>query len=99
MVRDFVTGRFAVVNKAFEEALGYSRAEILGRRPEDLELFKPLTNDQYYFSRVVGAGRIEAPIALFRKDGAIVDAIFNATLTDVSGTAYLIIVLHGLAPR
>jgi PAS domain S-box-containing protein len=87
-------GRFTEVNDAFLNALGYAREEVLGRTPEELDLFVDPEQQRAVAGQLQEQGHISAlELKVRRKDGAILDGHFSGEVIEGQGRPYLLTVM------
>ncbi|WP_170265807.1 sensor domain-containing protein [Thiohalocapsa marina] len=92
--------RFADVNQAFLERLGYRREEVLGQRAADLDLFPDRARQQRLVQQLIAGERISNEELKVRcKDGALLDGLFSGELIRSQGRAYLLTVMLDITER
>lgn len=70
------------VNRATEDLLGYDRAELLGRRVDDITVAEPGSTPEEYAGSP-GKGRWQRELSLQRKDGSTVPVEIRETTVDL----------------
>ena len=94
MTLSSLDGRFSDVNDAFLQTLGYSRVEVIGNTAEELTLFTQL--EQYFDvgKELARRGRIQnVELKIRRKDGRLLDGLFNVEIIESQGQINLLIVI------
>jgi PAS domain S-box-containing protein len=72
-------GRYSYVNEAFWAITGYSREEVLGRTPRDIDLYVDFEDRNHMMRMLQENGQLLNYEVKFRKkDGAFFDALFSA---------------------
>ena len=91
---------FIDVNDAFLRSLGYSKEEVLGKTTLELDLF-PRNDQQAAAARQLQmTGRInDFMFQVRRKDGALLDGLFNGELIDVQGKQYFLTTMVDVTER
>lgn len=91
---------FVDVNEAFITTLGYSRDELLGRTPEDLELFPDWESYLAIGERLEKTGTISGEeLAVRRKDGALIEGIFSGEIIVSQKKSFLLTVMLDITER
>ncbi|TDR39157.1 PAS domain S-box-containing protein/diguanylate cyclase (GGDEF)-like protein [Tahibacter aquaticus] len=84
-------GHIVDLNLAAETALGYTRAELLGRRPLDLGLWRHPDARGLLWTRLRSEGRLfEQSLEFVTKDGTALRVVLNAELLDTHGSAHIL---------
>jgi len=86
------TGRYAMVNRTFEQLTGYSSAEVMGRTADELGIW----HDGFDRTRVMDAvrahGRVaNLPITFATKSGEPISMLMSAAPFAMDGQQYLVI--------
>ena len=72
-------GRYLYVNDAFVEITGYSKEEVIGRTPRDIDLYVDFENRTQMIKELNENGQLLNYEVKFRKkDGSIFDSLFSA---------------------
>jgi len=86
--------RFTEVNEAYLSALGYSRAEVLGKTSEELGLAVDPEQQLALAKQLQAQGRIsDRELKVRRKDGAILDGLFSGEVIESQGRQYFLTVM------
>ena len=81
------TMRYVAVNAHACRTLGYTRAELLSRRVDDVAR-EPETPTQ--FDEMLARGFRQGTAILTRKDGSTVEMLYRATKTQVAGMTFFV---------
>ncbi len=85
------TGKLVDVNEAFVRLSGYTRDEVLGRTPEDLNLWVDPKQRTDGLVMLRSGGHISDLEARFRtKHGSILTGMISATLIDIDGQPHVL---------
>ena len=83
--------RFADVNDAFLDALGYTREEVIGHTPEELGLFVEPEQQRAVGQQLRAQGRVsDCELKVRRKDGTIVDGLFSGEILGSPGRQHFL---------
>lgn len=86
------TGRYAMVNKAFEHLTGWSSSEVLGRTSEDISIWHHPQDRQHIREAVRRDGiASNVPISFRRKDGSTVSMLVSVAPFAMDGQNYLVL--------
>jgi PAS domain S-box-containing protein len=86
------TGRYAMVNKAFEHLTGWSSSEVLGRTSEDIGIWHHPQDRQHIREAVRRDGiASNVPISFRRKDGSTVSMLVSVAPFAMDGQNYLVL--------
>ena len=78
--------RYVDVNRTFEQHLGWSRNEVIGRTPHDLDLWADADERTAFAKELQAKGSVrDLEICLRRKDGETRTLLLSAELIDVGG--------------
>jgi PAS domain S-box-containing protein len=89
------TGEFIDVNSAFLEVLGYKKEEIIGKTPEDIELFADIEESNKYIKLISKLKRInDFAITLRTKEKEEKTFLFSAEKVLLSDEFYLMTVFN-----
>ncbi|MBW4659505.1 MAG: PAS domain S-box protein [Drouetiella hepatica Uher 2000/2452] len=77
-------GHYLEVNDAFVEVFGYSRAEVIGRKVSEVELWVCPEERKHYVRSIEALGRIKNQEYMFRKKtGAVLTALFSTETVNI----------------
>lgn len=97
---DAANGRFIDVNDAFCKALGYSRAEVIGKTGVELGLYVSTEQRDGIIKELMARGRVSgAESPLRRKDGTTLTCSFSAELIESQGKTLFLGVMNDLTER
>ncbi len=83
--------KFVDVNRAFTEALGYSRDEVIGKTPEELKLYLDPSSGNKIDTEIHAKGHvIDVEIQTRRKDGTVVDVLYSGETFVSQGQHYIL---------
>ena len=93
-------GRYIEVNDFFTKITGFTRKEVIGRTPFDLNLFVDPDDRQRLVDTLVQQGEVVGLEIQYRhKNGEIIDALLSARRLDLSGEDCLVAVTADITPR
>ncbi|MFK4706499.1 PAS domain S-box-containing protein [Roseateles asaccharophilus] len=86
------SGRYAMVNKTFEQLSGWSSAEVLGRTAEEIGIWHN-THDRAAVRDAIRRDGIASnlPISFRRKDGSAVSMLVSVAPFEMDGQNYLVL--------
>ena len=94
------TGRYLDVNRAFEEALGYRRAEVLGLTSVELGIWETVEHRQEMLGQMAAQGYLRNFETRFRKkDGTVFTALISVEAAVLDGRDCLIMSGHDITER
>ncbi len=86
------SGRYAMVNKTFEELTGYSAEEVLGRTSEEIGIWRSAADRARVVDGVRQQGKVnELPVNFVNKRGETISVVMSAAPFSMDGQAYLVI--------
>ncbi len=86
------SGRYAMVNKTFEQLSGYTTEEVLGRTSDELGIWYDPDDRARVVSAVREQGRAtDLPVTFRTKSGAPVSMVMSAAPFEMEGQTYLVI--------
>ena len=92
--------RFTDVNQAFLDALGYRRAEVIGKTSKELGLFADPGQEQTVADLLRTQGRFgDVEIQARRKDGVTLDGLFSGEVIRSQGREYFLTVMIDISRR
>ena len=92
--------RFADVNDAFLQALGYARSDAIGKTVEDIALFPHPEQQTAVTDKLQADGRIaNFELQVRRKDGAILDGLFSGEVISSQGQQHFLTVMIDITAR
>lgn len=86
----FSDGKLADVNEAWQEITGFSRDEVIGQTPLDLDLWINPEQRMQMFEILKQQGNVRAEVQLRRRSGKICDLLFAAESIQLQGEAYML---------
>jgi PAS domain S-box-containing protein len=93
-------GKFVEINESFLTTLGFSRDEVIGRTPGELDLFVDPEAQEIAAQRIVDGSLIRnIELQLRKKDGGIVEGLFSGTVIDSQGEKFLLTVMLDVTDR
>jgi len=91
---------FIGINKAYEQILGYDKAEIIGKTAQELGLFVSPERYVQTYQQLLTEGRInEVEIQVRCKDGSILDGLFSGEVISSHGQQYFLTVMVDITAR
>ena len=85
-INDLADGRFINVNEEFVQATGFSREEVLGRRPAELGLWPDEQDFRDFLHQLRAVGAVRNLEIEFRlRDGRVFPFLFSAIVKELSG--------------
>jgi PAS domain S-box-containing protein len=92
--------RFLELNEAFEELVGRTRAEMLGRTPEEIGLFVNPAEAHAMRARFLADGRLRGfPCVLRRSNGEERNVLFSSEGLEIDGEAVRLSILLDVTER
>jgi len=86
------SGRYAMVNKAFEALTGWSSAEVVGRTSAEIGIWQnPADRDSIRDAIRRDGMASNRPIAFRRKDGSVVSMLVSVAPFEMDGQNYLVL--------
>jgi two-component system, cell cycle sensor histidine kinase and response regulator CckA len=99
MITDAATDAILDVNDRFEDMMGYSRAEALGRTVVELELVDAAVRDEWFAAfRAAGAVR-DCEFEVRRKDGRHATILMSADFLEIGGHKRVLTVHRDITDR
>jgi PAS domain S-box-containing protein len=99
-ILDFATDRYVEINPAFEQTFGYSRAEVLGRTPNEVGLFVESSDNQLYREVFARTGRVRHAEAQIRaRDGRVLSVLGSADIVQIKGRPCVLRVARDITER
>jgi PAS domain S-box-containing protein len=93
-------GRYIDVNETFEEQTGWSRDEVIGRSPADINLWVDPYERSLFIKQLLAAGNVrDLKVRIRRKDGQILTALGSAELIEVNGKPCTLSVFADITER
>jgi diguanylate cyclase (GGDEF)-like protein/PAS domain S-box-containing protein len=93
-------GRYTDVNDAFEQGLGYSKAEVIGRTSADLNIWADERDRAKILREIQAYGRVKNfEVLLRRKSGEIFPGLMFITPITLHGTACLLAMVMDITER
>ena len=91
--------QFTDVNQAFLNALGYSRAEVIGKTSAELGLF-PQPEKQQAIADLLSEGHVQnLELDVKKRDGQIMNGLLSGETFDIHGQKNLLIVIVDITER
>ncbi len=88
------------INQAFIDALGYHRAEVIGKPPEELGLFADPGQQQTVTDSLRTGDRLrDVELRVRRKDGLVLDGLLSGEVIRSQGRAYFLTVMIDITRR
>ncbi len=99
-ILDFATDRYVEINPAFEQTFGYTRAETIGRTPEELGLFVETSENRQYRDLIGRSGRVRHAEARIRtRDGRVLSVLGSADIVQIKGRPCVLRVTRDVTER
>jgi PAS domain S-box-containing protein len=99
-ITNLADGRFVSVNQGFEQILGYSAAEVLGRTSLEIEVWDDPRDRQKIVSALQEKGAVANFEARFRaRDGAVRSGMMSATIIQLGGEPHILNITHDITNR
>lgn len=89
-------GRYVDVNEAFLQLVGYSRAELIGRRAIDLGILTRGQRESVVHNLLEAKGLANDPQELRHRSGEVRQVIVSAQLEEHEGTLYTVAIIQDL---
>ncbi len=89
---DLITGRFAMVNRTFEQQIGYSATEVVGRTAIELGIWSRLQDRERFVSAIREHGEVrDMPTEFVTKSGATRSMLVSGARFAMDRRDYLVI--------
>jgi PAS domain S-box-containing protein len=86
------SGRYAMVNKTFEQLVGYSSEDVLGRTSEELGIWYDVADRSHVVDTVRAHGKLsDLPVTFVNKRGEPISMVMSAAPFAMDGQQYLVI--------
>jgi PAS domain S-box-containing protein len=94
------TGEYFEVNQAFLKTLGYSRKEVIGKKPEELKIFSDFSQRKAIKKMVEEKGYArDVEIEILTKNGDKRIGLFSADIISVKEKPYLLTLMNDVTER
>lgn len=91
IIVQYDSGQIISVNKGFEEIMGFSKDEAVGKKPSDLNLWVDLKDKERFYSEMDDKGIVRSFEVNFRtKDGKIRKGLLAASTVDINGKKHFL---------
>ncbi|MFY9509563.1 MAG: PAS domain S-box protein, partial [Rubrivivax sp.] len=89
---DLSSGRYAMVNRTFEQLTGYKAAEVVGKTSVELGIWQDAADRQHFVSEVQQRGNVaDMPTRFVAKDGQVVAMLVSGARFVMDRREYLVI--------
>ncbi len=89
---------FVDINDYFISCTGYSREELIGKTPNELNFWINKESNLNFYRRLKVSGVIENQEITFRmKDGSLLDALISSNIIDLNGEPHIITVIQDIS--
>ena len=89
---EMATGRYAMVNKTFEQLTGYSKDEVMGRTAAEIGIWRDAASRARLVDTVRIHGRVtDMPVTFADKAGEPISMLVSAAPFSMDGQSYLVI--------
>jgi len=86
--------KFTDVNNTFIKKIGYTKAELLGKRSKDLKIFLEPEKEQLVSEEIIKNGYIyDVQLKVRTKSGDILDGVFSGEIIESQGKKYFLSVM------
>ncbi|MEA2626767.1 MAG: two-component system, sensor histidine kinase and response regulator, partial [Candidatus Binatota bacterium] len=93
-------GVYLDINRAFEQWSGFTREEVLGRRPADLGFFPDRESLTRFLRELAEKGTVHnVEIAFRMRDGTIRDTLFSAAMVELAGRRLILSFTRDISER
>jgi PAS domain S-box-containing protein len=93
-------GRYLDVNETFERQTGWTRDEVIGRSPVDINLWVNPNQRSQFMKRLADEGSVrDIEVRFRRKDGEIRSSLGSAELITVGGETFVLSVIADITER
>ena len=97
---DLPERRFVDVNDSWLKALGYTRAEVVGKTVPELDMFPNADEQSRVGDQLAATGRItDCELTVRRKDGALLHGLFSGELITSQGRQHFLTVMIDISAR
>jgi len=99
-ISTIVEGRFLEVNESFEQSLGYSREEVVGKDACELEMWENCEERNQLIQKLTSGNTVRGQeVRLRTKAGDVLVALLSADLIDLGGRSCLLTVFVDITER
>lgn len=89
---DFQTGRYAMVNRSFEQLTGWTADEVVGRTSMEIGIWADLADRERLVAAVRAQGRFQdLPVAFRRRDDSTAPMLVSGARFAMGGREYLVL--------
>jgi PAS domain S-box-containing protein len=89
---DLATGRYTMVNQAYERITGWKADEVVGRSSLDIGLWRDPADRDRFVREVRTRGHVQdMPLRLVRRDGSIVPILLSGARFEMDRREYLVV--------
>ena len=100
VIRSLRTGRYVAVNAGFEQLTGYRPEDIVGRTPNELDLWVDPLQYQAGLDAIQRSGTVKNVEARFRRrDGGIAIGLTSGVLLEIDGEAFIVSFVRDITAR
>ncbi len=99
-ISEVASRQFIEVNDGYCRLFGYSREEMIGRTPLELNLWGDLAERERFVGELLAHGSVgEMEIVGRRKDGELVNCLLRAESVQLDGRPHFVTALHDITAR
>jgi PAS domain S-box-containing protein len=100
VIRSLRTGRYIAANGGFEQLTGHRSEDIVGRTPDEIDLWMNRSQYQAGLDVLQRSGTVKKHEAHFRRwDGGIVVGLVSAVRLEIDGEAFIVSLVRDITAR
>lgn len=99
-INRFEDGKFVSVNRTFENTLGYTREEVIGRSTAEIGLWVDRNEREKILAEIKEKGFVlDHEADFYTKDGQIVSGLLSATIIEIDGQPHMVFTSRDITQR
>jgi PAS domain S-box-containing protein len=100
VIRSLTTGRYVAANSGFEQLTGYRPEDVVGRTPDEVDLWVDRAQYQAGLDALERSGTVRNHEARFRKrDGGVTIGLISAVRLEIEGEPFIVSFVRDITAR